>query len=193
MKLPIILASSSPSRLKLLKQIHIIPDEIIPADIDEAEHKGESARQLAYRLAFEKSNHIASKIPSGIIIGADTVPVCSRKILRKAQTREDIIELINLLEGRRHQLYSGVCIIKKVDNKIVNTKRFVTKTIIKFRPLKLKEIEYYAGLGEGIGKAGGYDLNGYGDCFVSFMSGSYSNVIGMPLDFVAKTIAAMQN
>lgn len=180
MNLPIILASASPSRLKLLKQIGIIPDKIIPADIDEAEKKGELPKNLAYRLAFEKASFVASSIEEGIIIGADTVSVAGRSILHKAVDGDDVRKYLKLLSNRRHSVYTGVCVIKKTN---LETKKSikVVKSILKFKKLTEAEIEFYCSSGEGIGKAGGCSMSGYAESFVIYMSGSFSNIIGLPL------------
>jgi len=180
MKLPIILASASPARLELLKRITIIPDIIEPADIDETQRKGEHPRILAKRLAFEKAMFIASKYEQGVIIGADTVPVVGTKVMRKAATALDVKESLTMLSHRRHQLYTGVCVIKK-DASGIKTSQKVVKSILKFKKLSPAEIDFYCQLGEGIGKAGGYTVSGYAESFLSFVSGSFSNIIGLPL------------
>ena len=180
MNLPLILASASPVRLKLLKQIGITPDQIIPSDIDETESPKESPRKLAERLAFEKATAIASTIEKGIIIGADTVPVVGRSIMKKAANREDIKKSLELISNRRHKIYTGVSVIKKDDSEYRTLKR-VVKSTLKFRKLSKAEIDYYCTLEEGIGKAGGYTVSGYAESYISFLSGSFSNIIGLPL------------
>ena len=176
----IILASQSPSRLQLLTQIGITPDKIVPADINETEKKKESARNLALRLATEKAIAVAEQYDNAIIIGGDTVPVIGTTIMRKANCPDDIKQSLAALSGRRHRLYSGVCVIKKENGECHIAKK-VVKTTIKFKSISKEEIEYYASLDEGLGKAGGYSLGGYAESFVSYISGSFSNVIGMPL------------
>lgn len=180
MSIPLILASESPARLKLLSQIDIKPDFIIPANIDEIEKLGEKAKDMALRLSHSKALAVSNKIEQGIIIGADTVPVAGRRIMRKARNKDDVKESLQLLSGRRHQVYTGVCVIRKdgANLKILNR---VVKSILKFKLISPREIEYYSNLDEGIGKAGGYTLTGYAESFVSFISGSFSNIIGLPL------------
>lgn len=178
--LPIILASSSPARLELLKRIKIFPDQILPADIDETEQKKELPTQLAPRLAYEKATTIAQKLDEGVIIAADTVSVAGRKFLPKALTKEDIKYCLEQVSGRRHRVYTGVCIIKKTSSEMIMRKRLVCSTV-KFKTLTKKEIEFYCSLDEGLNKAGGYTMTGYAECFVSYIAGSYSNVKGLPL------------
>ena len=180
MKLPLILASASPARLALLRQIGIEPDRVIAADIDETEYPGEIPRKMAERLSYGKAIAIANTIERGIVIGSDTIPVVGRSIMRKASSAEDVRESLQLLSQRRHQIYTGVCIIKK-DGKEMRELRRVVKSIVKFKKLSREEIDYYCASGEGIGKAGGYTLTGYAESFVLFLSGSFSNIIGLPL------------
>ena len=180
MKLPIILASASPARLSLLRQVGIEPDQVLPADIDETEYRSELPKNLALRLSIEKATAIANDIDRGIILGSDTVPVVGRTIMRKAASADEVRESLIMLSQRRHRIYTGVCIIKKEDGQIRQLQR-VVKSIIKFKKLSKEEIDYYCVSGEGIGKAGGYTLSGYAESFVSFLSGSFSNVIGLPL------------
>jgi septum formation protein len=178
--LPIILASSSPARLELLQRIKIFPDKILPPDIDESERKGELPGKLALRLAFEKATKIAQDVEEGVIIAADTVSVAGRKTLPKAMNKDDIKYCLEHVSGRRHRVYTGVCIIKTTAHETVVRKRVVCSTL-KLKRLTDKEIEFYCSLDEGLNKAGGYTITGYAECFVSYIAGSYSNVKGLPL------------
>jgi septum formation protein len=180
MKLPLILASASPARLQLLRQVGLDPDIVIASDIDETEHPGEKPSQMAQRLSYNKAMVIADQVEHGVIIGADTIPVVGRRIMRKAINANDVRESLQLLSRRRHQIYTGVCIIKKDGNEIRELHR-VVKSIVKFKTLSKEEIDYYCASVEGIGKAGGYTLTGHAESFVSFLSGSFSNIIGLPL------------
>lgn len=177
---PIILASESPARLELLKSINIIPQKIIPAYLDESVKKNELPKQLAARLAFEKANKIVSVADDGIVIAADTLVNIGRSVLPKAISIDDIKDCLKLLSQRRHRVYSGVCIIKKWNNQMIIRQRLV-KTIIKFKKLTNDEIEFYSTLDEGLNKAGGYSIRGFAQSFVSFITGSFSNVVGLPL------------
>ncbi len=177
----IILASTSPSRLSLLARIKIFPDQILPADIDESELRGELPKDLVTRLAKAKATKIADQIAiDAIIIGADTVVACGRRILPKALTRDDVQYCLNLLSGRRHVVYTSVCVIRKSASTLVHRQKLV-KTTVKFKRLAKSEIEFYCNLDEGLNKAGGCAISGYAESFVSFLSGSHSNVQGLPL------------
>lgn len=178
--LPFILASGSPSRLTLLKQIGIYPDKILPADIDEQALKGETGRHMSGRLALEKAEAVSKDFDKAIILSADTVPVTGRTIMRKAENEDDIITSLKMISGKRHRLYTGICVIAKNNGQKLVRQKIVT-SILKFKKLSDKEIIAYANLKEGIGKAGGYAVNGYAETFLSFLSGSFSNIVGLPL------------
>jgi septum formation protein len=180
-----ILASSSPRRLALLKDIGIVPDKVIAADIDETPLKDELPRKLAQRLALEKLKSIAAKEKQGIILAADTVVGCGRRILPKAENHTDVRNCLRLLSGRRHHVYTGVA-VRGADGKI---RERVADSIVIFRQLSPADIEAYVKSGEGIGKAGGYAIQGHAAAFIRFISGSYSNIVGLPLYETAGLLA----
>ena len=179
--IPIILASSSESRLKLLKSIGIFPEKIIPADIDETPLKKEKPANLASRLAREKAWKVASSVRNGYIIAADSVSARGTIILPKAQTDEEVRYCLKIFSGRRHNVYTGVTIVKMLDGEIVIQREKLVKTIVKIKRLTDAEIEAYVKSKEGIGKGGGLSISGIAQIFVSFVSNSYSNIIGLPL------------
>ena len=174
---PLILASASPRRLQLLEQAGIKPTAVIPADIDETPLKGELPRVHALRLAREKAELIAQKHPNTFILAADTVVACGRKILPKAQTPQDVATCLKLLSGRRHHVYGGIAII--TPDGAIRTR--LCDTTVKFKTLTPHEIQHYINSDEGIGKAGGYAIQGLAATYISFLQGSYSNVVGLSL------------
>lgn len=173
----LILASASPRRLELLKQVGIIPFKVVSADIDETPMKGEEPRALVGRLALGKAQSVAGDFPGDYILAADTVVVCGRQIMGKAQSKEEAAAFIKKLSGRRHRVITGMTVITP-EGGAVNR---VTETIVKFRPVPPQEIASYAESGEWEGKAGGYGVQGYAEGFVKFIRGSYSCVVGLPL------------
>lgn len=174
----LILASASPRRLELLKQINITPGAIIPADIDETPKKQELPRDLALRLAKEKAQLVASSAPSGsFILAADTVVACGRRILPKAETEQEARKCLSLLSGHRHHVYGGICILTP-QRKIITR---LCDSIVKFKVLPPKTIENYIRSEEWRGKAGGYAIQGLAAGYISFLQGSYSNVVGLSL------------
>ncbi|MDR0296819.1 MAG: Maf family nucleotide pyrophosphatase [Rickettsia sp.] len=177
----IILASQSPARLELLKRIKVFPRQIIPANIDETEHLRELPSRLATRLAQEKAEIVAKQInDEAIIIAADTIVARGRKILPKALTSDDVRYCLNILSGRRHRVYTGVCLIKKTPEQLLIRQKLV-QTIVKFKKLTNQEIEFYCSIDEGINKAGGCMVHGYAEAFIPSIYGSYSNIMGLPL------------
>jgi septum formation protein len=179
--IPIILASSSESRLRLLKAIGIIPEKVIPAEIDETPLKKEKPANLASRLAKEKAEKIAASIKTGYIIASDSVSARGTIILPKAQTDEEVRYCLKIFSGRRHTVYTGVTIVKMENGKLVGQRNKLVKTIVKIKRLTDSEIESYVKSKEGLGKGGGFSISGIGQVFVSFISNSYSNIVGLPL------------
>lgn len=173
----LILASASPRRRDLLAQIGVMPTRIIPADIDETVGSGELPKPHALRLAEEKAQKIAQEHSGAIILAADTVVGVGRRILPKAETDQQVEDCLRLMSGRSHRVYTGIAVID------ANGKRGsrVVETRLKFKRLSKTELNIYKESGEGLGKAGGYGIQGYAECFISHLSGSYSNVVGLPL------------
>lgn len=173
----IILASASPRRVDLLQQINITPAHIIPADIDETPLDGEHPRDLAQRLALEKAQAIKKDNHNTFVIAADTVVACGRRILPKAETQDQARKCLKLLSGRRHHVYGGICVITDNGKEITR----LCDTIVKFKPLTNHDIDAYISTKEWDGKAGGYAIQGFAASYISFMQGSYSNVVGLSL------------
>ncbi len=174
---PFILASSSPRRQQLLNQINLIPDQIIPADIDEKPLKKEPPRDLAKRLAKEKAQIIANKHPGIFIIAADTVVACGRRALPKAETENQARDCLTLLSGRRHHVYGGICVITDTGKTITR----LCDTTVKFKSLTKQETQTYIESGEWQDKAGGYAIQGLAGAYIKSIQGSYSNVVGLSL------------
>lgn len=179
-----ILASSSPRRLALLKDIGIVPDRIVAADIDETPRKGELPRQLAVRLALEKLQAVSAQEADGIILAADTVVGVGRRVLPKAETDDDVRRCWRLLSGRRHHVYTGVA-VRLPDGRI---RQRQADSIVTFQRVGEAEIKAYVQSREGLGKAGGYAIQGRAAAHIRFISGSYSNIVGLPLFDVAQMI-----
>jgi septum formation protein len=177
--LALVLASESPRRKALLAQIGIVPDAVIPAHVDESVRKGELPRVHAERLAAEKARTVADGWREGpvLILAADTVVACGRRILPKAETEEEVRRYLELLSGRSHQVITAVTLVK-ADARVIS--RTVTTRVV-FNALARSEIDAYVGAGDGIGKAGGYAIQGRAEGFVRQINGSYSNVVGLPL------------
>jgi septum formation protein len=179
----LILASESPRRKALLAQVGITPDLIRAASLDETPRKGEVPRAYAVRLAIEKAATIATKYretrPQSpmYVLGADTVVAAGRRILPKPEENAGVRDCLKLLSGRQHQVLTAVALVTPAGD--VRTRLVVTRVV--FRRLTTAEIEKYVDCREGLGKAGGYAIQGRAEVFVSRLNGSYSNVVGLPL------------
>jgi septum formation protein len=185
----LVLASSSPRRLDLLRQIGIDPDAVVPADIDETPIKGERPGDLARRLAAVKARHVAAALAKdglAVILAADTVVACGRRVLPKAGDEAAARQCLALLSGRRHRVHGGIAIIGP-DGKM--RERLVT-TVVAFKRLDADEIAGYIASGEWRGKAGGYAIQGRAAMFTTRVNGSYSNVVGLPL---CETVAVLRS
>jgi septum formation protein len=173
----LILASGSPRRLQLLDRIGVVPDAIVPADVDESIPRGELPRAHALRLACDKAMAVAAREPGELVLAADTVVAVGRRILPKVEDEETLRACMKLLSGRRHRVLTGVALA--VPGAALRSR--LVETMIAMKRLSDEEIDFYASHGEWRGKAGGYALQGYGEVYVRHIAGSYSNVVGLPL------------
>lgn len=173
----LILASASPRRLDLLRQMLITPDAVAPADIDETPKKGELPLAYAQRIAAEKAAAVKTAHAGAVILSADTVVACGRRILPKAETEGEARACLALLSGRRHRVISAISVIAADGTQRT---RPVTSTV-KFKRLSADDIETYIKSMEWKGKAGGYAIQGIAAAFVPFISGSYTAIVGLPL------------
>ncbi len=189
----LILASSSPRRQTLLAQAGITPDAIQPADIDETPLAREKPRDLALRLATTKAQTIADALagtaeaPESVVLAADTVVACGQRILPKAADEADVRACLKLLSGRRHRVITGIaalCPGGKVRARTV-------VTAVRFDRLEEADIAGYITSGEGIGKAGGYAIQGRAAAFVPWINGSYSNIVGLPIAETLKLLKGL--
>lgn len=172
-----ILASASPRRLDLLARIGVTPDAVIAPEIDESVPKGELPREHALRLAREKAEAVAAKETAALVLAADTVVAVGRRILPKVEDEATLRGCMRLLSGRRHRVLTGVALAIPGHG----IRERLVETMIAMKRLSDDDIDYYASHGEWRGKAGGYALQGYGEVYVRYIAGSYSNVVGLPL------------
>lgn len=173
----LILASASPRRLDLLRQIGIVPDAVDPAHIDETPAPDEQAEALAVRLAAEKSQAVAGRHRDAFVLAADTVVACGRRILPKAEDESTARDCLALLSGRRHRVVGGICVVPPDGN--ARTRRVTTR--VRFKRLTRDDIDHYLASGEWHGKAGGYAIQGLAAAYITDIAGSYSNVVGLAL------------
>ena len=174
---PFVLASASPRRLALLRQAGLEPSVVIAPEIDETLRKGELPRAYALRVAMAKMQAVAAKETESFVLAADTVVVAGRRVLPKADSDGDVERCLKLLSGRRHVVLTALAL--KPPGKAMRSR--VVATRVAFKVLSKREVDAYVASGEGIGKAGGYAVQGRAEAFVRWINGSYSNVVGLPL------------
>jgi septum formation protein len=172
----LVLASTSPRRRELLARIGVTPVRIAAPDIDETPLRGELPRAYVARLAERKALAV-ERATGEVVLAGDTTVAVGRRILEKPVDEGDLRRMLGLLSGRRHQVWSGVCIVDAEGKPRVR----VADTIVAFKVLSAAEIDWYVESGEGMGKAGGYAIQGRAETFVRFLSGSHSNVVGLPI------------
>jgi len=181
----LVLASASPRRLDLLRQIGIVPDHIDPADIDETPRRGELPAGHVVRLAEEKAHAVQPRHPGAFILAADTAVACGRRILPKAEEEATARACLALLSGRRHRVYGGVALLTPEGDLAI--RRVVSQ--VAFKRLSDDEVTAYLASAEWHGKAGGYAIQGRAAALISWIAGSYSNVVGLPLYETAQLLA----
>jgi len=171
----LILASASPRRLELLARLGVVPDAVIPAEIDETPFKGELPDRYACRMATGKAAAVAQGF--SLVLGADTVVAAGRRILPKAESEGEARSALALLSGRRHRVHSAVAVTDTQGR----TRLRLSTSLVAFKPLSPAEIDAYLAGGEWHGKAGGYAIQGRAEALVRMLSGSHSGVMGLPL------------
>ncbi len=179
----LVLASGSPRRLQLLQQVGVEPESLSPVNADETPHKGEAPRSLAKRLARDKAElaqanaERSDEMRGSLILAADTVVALGRRILPKAEMLDQASTCLRLLSGRSHRVYTGLALVTpkgEIRQRLVESR-------LRFKRLSNDEMEAYLASGEWRGKAGGYAIQGLASAFVVKLTGSYTNVVGLPL------------
>ncbi|MRG70678.1 septum formation protein Maf [Alphaproteobacteria bacterium HT1-32] len=173
----LVLASASPRRLDLLRQIGVEPTSVAPADIDEAPGKNELPLRTARRLAIEKAEAVAASHRGAYVLAADTVVACGRRNLGKPADEAEARKFLELLSGRRHRVHGGIALIGPDGRRL---DRLIT-TQVTFKRLGVDDINWYLASGEWQGKAGGYAIQGLGGGLIRALNGSYTNVVGLSL------------
>ncbi|NQY97346.1 MAG: septum formation protein Maf [Henriciella sp.] len=181
----LVLASASPRRKQLLAQIGVTPDAISPADIDETPIPGESPRAYAERLGIEKAQAVHTE--GQFTLAGDTVVALGRRILPKAETDDEVRDCLELISGRAHHVITSVCLIGpegQVAKRLSDTRVIVKR-------LTEAEVTAYIESQEGIGKAGGYAIQGLFGAHIKQISGSYTGVMGLPVFETAQLLTGL--
>lgn len=173
---PLILASGSPRR-KIILQTLRIPIEIVPSDIDETPKDGEAAEELVKRLAWEKAKAVAVVYPTRWILGCDTVVEMNGRILGKPQDADDAKTTLKALQASTHHVHTGICLLRGGESHVA-----AETTVVRMHPMSDAEIDWYVKTDEPLDKAGSYAIQGIGGLFVAGTEGSYSNIIGLPIE-----------
>lgn len=179
----LILGSGSPRRKELLAQLGIVPDAILPPDIDEDPRKGELPRPYAARLAREKAAAVTAG-EDDVVLCADTTVALGRRILGKPRDAGEAADFLTALGGRRHQVITAVAVRRGAR---VWARESVSA--VKMKRLSDAELNAYLAGGEWQGKAGGYAIQGAAGAFIPWISGSFTGIVGLPL---AETAALLQ-
>ena len=173
---PLILASSSPRRKRLLAQIGL-PFHSIKSHVTEEDINGDPL-EISRLLAEEKAKQVHSKTGEAWVLGADTIVVIAKEILGKPQEREEAKHMLKLLSGKEHRVITGFCVLNP-SGKLAHLE--AVTTLVQIKNLSEQEIGDYISTGEPYGKAGSYAIQGIGSFMIKTISGSYSNVVGLPL------------
>ena len=171
----LIFASASKARLELLNSVGIFPEKIIKTDSDETILRNELPVEYVTRIALAKNKSV-KKNDSDLVLSADTIIAVGRRILGKPNNVSEASQFLNLISGRRHKVITSICLFA---NERFHQK--VIKTTLRMKRLSEYEIKHYLSYGEWQGKAGGYAIQGRASYFFPFISGSYTNVVGLPL------------
>jgi len=188
MKNRLILASKSPRRYDLLKQIGL-DFEVIPSHVEETFAPGESPREHVVRLAEEKAFDVGNRFPECWVIGADTIVYVDGIILGKPKSREEAMEMLRLMSGKEHRVLTGISVRHLNKGK---GECEVVETVVKVKSLSPAEMDWYTGTGEPFDKAGGYGIQGIGSFMIESINGSYSNVVGLPLCELVQMLSRLE-
>jgi nucleoside triphosphate pyrophosphatase len=181
----IILASASPRRSELLRQLGI-QFTIAPADVDERIRPGETPEGYAERLSLDKARAAAGKAGGGIVIAADTIVVLDNEILGKPSDAQDAVRMLSMLSGNSHRVITALSLMDAVTG---TTLTRTSETRVRFFPLSAEQIASYVATGEPLDKAGAYGIQGKGALLISGIEGCYFNVVGLPLSLLGQMLS----
>ncbi len=183
---PVILASSSPRRSALLRQIGVT-FTVVSSDAEESQAEELTASEISQLNAYRKARAVAKKFPDSLILGADTVVALDTKLLGKPADREEAYRMLKQLQGKTHRVVTGVCLLHLRGHR---QKLFTENTEVTFHPLDAQQIkDYLAGINP-LDKAGAYAIQEGGEKIVATVDGSFSNVVGLPVERLRQELAA---
>lgn len=186
----IILASASPRRRELLAQMGL-SFEVMPSTKEEKTIEAEASK-VVENLSAQKAEDIAQQINGdAMIIGSDTIVVCDGEIMGKPHSKEEAFSMISRLQGRKHQVYTGVTVIDRINGKEAK-KTFAAQADVSVYPMTDAEIEAYIAKGESMDKAGAYGIQGAFGMFVKEIKGEYTTILGLPIAALYQTLKELQ-
>ena len=181
--MPLILASRSPRRAELLKAAGIA-FEVLAADIDETPRANETPAAYVERLAIEKARAVFALRPDARVLGADTTVTIDGEILSKPVDEADALRMLRLLNGRPHEVHTGVALVSAA-----GVRSGVDTTRVWFAAMTDEDISWYVATGEPVDRAGAYAIQGFASRFIPRIEGSYSNVVGLPVALVSSILS----
>jgi septum formation protein len=183
---PLILASASPRRSELLKQLGI-EFQVVPSDASELHNQDLTAREVCQINAYRKARAVAKKHPDALVLGADTLVYLGTNLLGKPASLEEAYQMLEQLQGQTHQVVTAICLINLRNHRQTI---FAETTDVTFRPLDAVQIQRYLVQINPLDKAGAYAIQDQGDLIVEKISGSYTNVVGLPVEQLREQLAA---
>ncbi|HZV34905.1 MAG TPA: Maf family protein [Verrucomicrobiae bacterium] len=185
---PLILASTSPRRSELLRHMGM-EFSVIPSSAEEVHNEQLTAMEISQLNAYRKARAVAKQFPDALVLGADTLVYCGTTLFGKPQNMEDAYRMLKQLQGRTHEVVTGVCLLRLRGHR---QRIFAERTQVTFRHLGVKEIRDYMALINPLDKAGAYAIQEHGDKIVERVSGSLSNVIGLPTERLQQELLMWQ-
>ncbi|GIV15078.1 MAG: Maf-like protein [Armatimonadota bacterium] len=185
----LILASASPRRRELMSLLGI-PFRTVPANIDETPPDGRSPEETAVHLAREKALAVAQNELDAVVLGADTIVVCNGESLGKPRDAEEALEMLRRLNGREHQVFTGVALLEVRHGTVVREQCDAVCTLVRFRKVGDEHLRRYIATAEPMDKAGAYGAQGYGSTLIERIEGCYFNVVGLPVSRVCAMLEA---
>lgn len=183
---PVILASASPRRVELLRQL-IFPFKVVPSAADECEHEQFTAWEVAQLNAYRKARAVAKKCPDALVVGADTVVCLGTTLYAKPRDERDAHRMLLELQGRTHDVVTGVCLLHLRSHR---QRLFADSTAVTFRKLSGAKVRDYVAKVHTLDKAGAYAIQDEGESIVESICGSYTNVVGLPVERLRAELAA---
>ncbi|MRG26797.1 Maf family protein [Laceyella tengchongensis] len=180
MRPKIVLASGSPRRRELLAGLGI-PFEVKTSQVDETFDPSCPPSAVAEELAHRKAKDVARQLDAALVIGADTIVVCDGEILGKPRDEQEAVQMLSKLQGRAHQVYTGIALVEVADGQVVRERVSHRMTHVWMRSLSDEKISWYVNSKEPLDKAGAYGIQGLGACLIDKIDGCYFNVVGLSL------------